>query len=188
MAGPPGFEPGNDGIKTRCLTAWRRPNYLCPTPWPGRTVHAVAQRATTVTRPVLRLAPSGSAPGDGLAGRLNSTHPARSASPSGSCAHSHPANCAFPPDSSLLSSPPERQQQPANPIRRRSRLHLYAAKRPSKEERLVPFATKPGHTARANARRAAPASGKAAKTHAPVPVKRAVEKRPRKSSASPITG
>ena len=23
MAGLPGFEPGNDGIKTRCLTAWR---------------------------------------------------------------------------------------------------------------------------------------------------------------------
>ncbi len=26
MAGVPGFEPGNDGIKTRCLTAWRYPN------------------------------------------------------------------------------------------------------------------------------------------------------------------
>ena len=26
MAGIPGFEPGNGGIKTRCLTAWRYPN------------------------------------------------------------------------------------------------------------------------------------------------------------------
>ncbi len=26
MAGLPGFEPGYDGIKTRCLTAWRQPN------------------------------------------------------------------------------------------------------------------------------------------------------------------
>ncbi len=25
MAGAPGFEPGDAGIKTRCLTAWRRP-------------------------------------------------------------------------------------------------------------------------------------------------------------------
>ena len=26
MAGPAGFEPANDGTKTRCLTTWRRPN------------------------------------------------------------------------------------------------------------------------------------------------------------------
>jgi hypothetical protein len=26
MAGAPGFEPGNAGIKTLCLTAWRCPN------------------------------------------------------------------------------------------------------------------------------------------------------------------
>ena len=26
MAGEPGFEPGNGGIKTRCLTTWRLPN------------------------------------------------------------------------------------------------------------------------------------------------------------------
>ena len=26
MAGVPGFEPGNAGIKTQCLTAWRYPN------------------------------------------------------------------------------------------------------------------------------------------------------------------
>ena len=25
LAGMAGFEPANDGIKTRCLTAWRRP-------------------------------------------------------------------------------------------------------------------------------------------------------------------
>ncbi|CDH46644.1 hypothetical protein BN874_540030 [Candidatus Contendobacter odensis Run_B_J11] len=25
MAGPPGFEPGNAGIKIRCLTTWLRP-------------------------------------------------------------------------------------------------------------------------------------------------------------------
>ena len=24
MAGPAGFEPANDGTKTRCLTTWRR--------------------------------------------------------------------------------------------------------------------------------------------------------------------
>ena len=27
MAGLAGFEPAHDGIKTRCLTAWRQPNY-----------------------------------------------------------------------------------------------------------------------------------------------------------------
>ena len=26
MAGAAGFEPAHDGIKTRCLTAWLRPN------------------------------------------------------------------------------------------------------------------------------------------------------------------
>ena len=26
MAGAPGIEPGNGGIKIRCLTAWLRPN------------------------------------------------------------------------------------------------------------------------------------------------------------------
>jgi hypothetical protein len=26
MAGAGGFEPPHDGIKNRCLTAWRRPN------------------------------------------------------------------------------------------------------------------------------------------------------------------
>ncbi len=31
MAGPAGFEPANAGIKTRCLTTWRRPNDLLPT-------------------------------------------------------------------------------------------------------------------------------------------------------------
>ena len=28
MAGVPGFEPGHDGIKTRCLTAWLYPNAI----------------------------------------------------------------------------------------------------------------------------------------------------------------
>ena len=28
MAGVPGFEPGHDGIKIRCLTAWLYPNKL----------------------------------------------------------------------------------------------------------------------------------------------------------------
>lgn len=28
MAGPAGFEPANDGTKTRCLTTWRRSNAL----------------------------------------------------------------------------------------------------------------------------------------------------------------
>src|SRR5215510_1565826 len=27
VAGAEGFEPPNGGIKTRCLTTWRRPNY-----------------------------------------------------------------------------------------------------------------------------------------------------------------
>ena len=27
MAGPAGFEPANAGIKTRCLTTWRRPKH-----------------------------------------------------------------------------------------------------------------------------------------------------------------
>ena len=25
LAGPAGFEPTDDGVKVRCLTAWRRP-------------------------------------------------------------------------------------------------------------------------------------------------------------------
>ena len=28
MAGGPGFEPGHDGIKTRCLTAWLYPKAI----------------------------------------------------------------------------------------------------------------------------------------------------------------
>ena len=28
MAGMGGFEPPHDGIKTRCLTTWRHPNFL----------------------------------------------------------------------------------------------------------------------------------------------------------------
>ena len=28
MAEVAGFEPAHDGIKTRCLTAWRHPNFL----------------------------------------------------------------------------------------------------------------------------------------------------------------
>src|SRR3990172_12002278 len=28
LAGAPGFEPGNAGIKIRCLTTWRRPSNL----------------------------------------------------------------------------------------------------------------------------------------------------------------
>ena len=38
MAGPAGFEPAHAGIKTQCLTAWRRPNNLnCPSilPFPA---------------------------------------------------------------------------------------------------------------------------------------------------------
>ena len=30
MAGAPGIEPGNRGIKTRCLTAWLCPNFSYP--------------------------------------------------------------------------------------------------------------------------------------------------------------
>ncbi len=27
MAGVAGFEPTNDGVRVRCLTAWRHPNF-----------------------------------------------------------------------------------------------------------------------------------------------------------------
>ena len=33
MAGVPGFEPGNAGIKTLCLTTWRHPNYILIVPY-----------------------------------------------------------------------------------------------------------------------------------------------------------
>ncbi len=38
MAGAAGFEPTDGGIKTRCLTTWRRPYYKHPTGenWQGR--------------------------------------------------------------------------------------------------------------------------------------------------------
>ena len=29
MAGVAGFEPTNDGVRVRCLTAWRHPNIVC---------------------------------------------------------------------------------------------------------------------------------------------------------------
>ncbi len=51
MAGPAGFEPANAGIKTRCLTAWRRPNRWCPwrdsnsQPWTYK-IPALPVRAT----------------------------------------------------------------------------------------------------------------------------------------------
>src|SRR5580700_1195653 len=41
LAGAPGFEPGNGGIKIRCLTTWLRPNTvgLAPAAWAGcRTI------------------------------------------------------------------------------------------------------------------------------------------------------
>ncbi len=31
MAGMAGFEPAHDGIKTRCLTAWRHPSNVLST-------------------------------------------------------------------------------------------------------------------------------------------------------------
>ena len=38
MAGAAGFEPTDGGIKTRCLTTWRRPNTIIITggKWQGR--------------------------------------------------------------------------------------------------------------------------------------------------------
>jgi hypothetical protein len=37
LAGAPGFEPGNGGIKIRCLTSWRRPNAPEIQPGTGRS-------------------------------------------------------------------------------------------------------------------------------------------------------
>src|SRR5690606_12724640 len=50
LAGAAGFEPANAGIKTPCLTTWRRPNAEC------RKV-----RRGPFTRRIVRLAPSGPA-------------------------------------------------------------------------------------------------------------------------------
>ena len=42
LAGAPGFEPGNGGIKIRCLTTWRRPNAVaaCAAAKTARTILA----------------------------------------------------------------------------------------------------------------------------------------------------
>ena len=39
MAGAAGIEPANGGIKSRCLTAWRRPSK--PVIWPLRAAYIV---------------------------------------------------------------------------------------------------------------------------------------------------
>jgi hypothetical protein len=39
MAGAAGIEPANGGIKSRCLTAWRRPSM--PVIWPVRAAYIV---------------------------------------------------------------------------------------------------------------------------------------------------
>ena len=36
MAGAAGFEPTDGGIKTRCLTTWRRPKFDAVLRWQGR--------------------------------------------------------------------------------------------------------------------------------------------------------
>ena len=46
MAGPGGFEPPHDGIKTRCLTAWRRPNSFCRFLNPGSFAFALRTSAS----------------------------------------------------------------------------------------------------------------------------------------------
>ena len=38
LAGPAGFEPANDGTKTRCLTTWRQPNAIIILPQWSATV------------------------------------------------------------------------------------------------------------------------------------------------------
>jgi hypothetical protein len=38
LAGAPGFEPGNGGIKIRCLTTWLRPNCAVGLPSAARPV------------------------------------------------------------------------------------------------------------------------------------------------------
>src|SRR5262245_41928909 len=58
LAGAPGFEPGNGGIKIRCLTTWLRPK--------ARAEHTGSTRAGQVAR----LAAAGSAkqPAHGMSG------------------------------------------------------------------------------------------------------------------------
>ena len=42
-AGAPGFEPGSDGSKGRCLTAWPRPNSDYYIPWDPLTFTGLHQ-------------------------------------------------------------------------------------------------------------------------------------------------
>ena len=41
MAGAAGFEPANGGTKSRCLTAWRRPNGPLGLSRPDRRRHSI---------------------------------------------------------------------------------------------------------------------------------------------------
>ena len=50
MAGPGGFEPPHDRIKTCCLTAWRRPNILLNTSMPNHPWCRVPVQASLLTR------------------------------------------------------------------------------------------------------------------------------------------
>jgi hypothetical protein len=45
LAGAPGFEPGDGGIKIRCLTTWLRPNTAAPVPVRTRADHTQGGRA-----------------------------------------------------------------------------------------------------------------------------------------------
>src|ERR1700686_2474537 len=44
LAGAPGFEPGNGGIKIRCLTTWLRPKSLREL----KAAHGIATRSGTI--------------------------------------------------------------------------------------------------------------------------------------------
>ena len=72
MAGAPGFEPGSAGIKTRCLTAWLRPNSRRPGRFAAVRFPRTRRRATGIPRrraqpsrpipPVVPTPPGGRAP------------------------------------------------------------------------------------------------------------------------------
>ena len=49
MAGVAGFEPAHAGIKTRCLTAWRHPNFCRM--WISSPTSRVAQRVVKLNAP-----------------------------------------------------------------------------------------------------------------------------------------
>src|SRR6266699_2825273 len=67
LAGAPGFEPGNGGIKIRCLTTWLRPNgRLRACPIPSESGHECYRLAHVLNRRTG--SHPGSSPGRAFAG------------------------------------------------------------------------------------------------------------------------